>query len=216
MRDPSILWAYSAFVPGNPIENYVLAKVLKSSSPNFKEGDIVRGLLPVQEYTFASADVAKALEVVEVREGIPMEMYLGALGMPGLSAYSSFYGIGKPKSGETIFISSAAGAVGQLVGQLAKREGLAVTGSVGTEEKREYIVNELGFDGAFNYKGEHAGEALGRLAPQGLDLYYDNVGGEQLEAALGRMRVFGRVGESSFSAFFRSWQCVWCGLTETW
>lgn len=167
----------------------------------------MHGLLPVQEYTFVSADVAKALEVVEVREGIPMEMYLGALGMPGLSAYSSFYGIGKPKSGETIFISSAAGAVGQLVGQLAKRKGLTVLGSVGSEEKKGYILKELGFDGAFSYKEESAGDALGRLAPGGLDLYYDNVGGEQLEAALGRMRVFGRIGELPFSSFFHS--CLW-------
>lgn len=124
------------------------------------------------------------------------------MGMTGLTAYSSLYEIGQPKKGETIFISSAAGAVGQIVGQLAKREGLRVIGSVGDDAKLDFIVNELGFDGGFNYKKENSAlEALQRLAPDGVDIYYENVGGEQLSAALECMNVFGRIGMFCFLLF---------------
>ena len=95
--------------------------------------------------------------------------------MPGLTAYSSFYAIGEPKKGETIFISAASGAVGQIVGQLAKHEGLKVIGSVGDDKKLEFIEKELKFDGGFNYKKENPLEALQRLAPDGIDIYYENV-----------------------------------------
>jgi NADPH-dependent curcumin reductase CurA len=113
--------------------------------------------------------------------------------MPGLTAYASLYEIGKPKKGETIFISSAAGAVGQIVGQIAKHEGLKVIGSVGSDDKLNLILNELSFDGGFNYKKEKPSEALKRLALDGIDIYYENVGGEQLEAALANMNNFGRI-----------------------
>lgn len=105
-------------------------------------------------------------------------------GMPGLNAYSSLYVIGKPKKGETIFVSAASGAVGQLVGQLAKHKGLRVIGSVGSKEKLEHITKELGFDGSFNYKNGKPADPLARLTPEGLDIYYEHVGAEQLEAAL--------------------------------
>ena len=117
-------------------------------------------------------------------------VFTGALGMPGLTAYSSLYDIGKPVKGETIFISAASGAVGQLVGQLAKHEGLTVIGSVGSDEKLDYIVKELKFDGGFNYKKEKPADALKRLAPNGIDIYYENVGGEQLEAAISALNVW--------------------------
>lgn len=122
----------------------------------------------------------------------PIE-YIGVLGMPGLTAYSSLYDIGKPVKGETIFISAASGAVGQLVGQLAKHEGLRVIGSVGSDEKLEYITKELKFDGGFNYKKENPADALKRLAPGGIDIYYENVGGVQLEAAINALNDFGRI-----------------------
>jgi NADPH-dependent curcumin reductase CurA len=118
---------------------------------------------------------------------------IGALSMPGLTAYASLYGIGKPKKGETIFISSAAGAVDQIVGQIAKHKGLKVIGSVGSDDKLNIILNELSFDGGFNYKKEKPSEALERLAPDCIDIYYENVGGEQLEAALANMNNFGRI-----------------------
>lgn len=113
--------------------------------------------------------------------------------MPGLTAYTSLYEIGKPKKGETIFISAASGAVGQVVDQLAKREGLTVVGSVGSDEKLDFIVEELGFDSGFNYKEESPFEALKCLAPQGIDIYYDNVGGEHLSAALDALNRYGRI-----------------------
>ena len=119
--------------------------------------------------------------------------FLGPLGMTGLTAYSSLYEIGKPKPGETIFISAASGAVGQIVGQIAKREGLRVIGSVGSDGKLQYIVDELGFDGGFNYKKEKTKEALERLAPKGVDIYYDNVGGEQLDGVMWAINVGARI-----------------------
>jgi NADPH-dependent curcumin reductase CurA len=193
MRSPEIPWAYSAFQPNDPVETYVLAKVLKSTNAKLEVDDVVRGLLPVQQYSMVPEDVATKLERVNIASGIHQALYLGAIGMPGLSAYSSFYEIGKPKRGETIFVSSAAGAVGQIVGQLAKREGLKVLGSVGSDEKLDYVIKDLDFDGAFNYKSENASDALARLSPEGLDLYYDNVGGSQFEAALANLKVFGRI-----------------------
>lgn len=113
--------------------------------------------------------------------------------MPGLTAWSSFYEIGQPKKGETIFISAASGAVGQLVGQLAKHEGLTVIGSVGDNNKLSFITDDLGFDSGFNYKKEKPADALARLAPKGIDIYYENVGGEHLEAAINAMNPFGRI-----------------------
>lgn len=105
--------------------------------------------------------------------------------------YSSFYEIGKPKKGETIFISAASGAVGQLVGQLAKREGLHVVGSAGTDDKVKHL-KELGFDEAFNYKTESPSQALSKYCPNGVDIYFENVGGETLDAALAAANPFGR------------------------
>jgi hypothetical protein len=102
-----------------------------------------------------------------------------------------------PKAGDTIFVSGAAGAVGQIVGQIAKHEGMKVIGSVGDDAKLDWIVKELGFDGGFNYKKEKPLEALKRLLPEGIDIYYDNVGGEQLEAAITFMKQYGRIGEST-------------------
>jgi len=121
-------------------------------------------------------------------------LFLGALGMPGLTAYSSLYEIGRPKKGETIFISAASGAVGQIVGQLAKHEGLAVIGSVGSDAKLKFIMEDLNFDEGFNYKKEKPVEALKRLAPKGIDIYFENVGGDHLDAALGAFNNYGRIG----------------------
>lgn len=113
--------------------------------------------------------------------------------MSSLTTYSSFYDIGKPVKGETIFISIASSAVGQVVGQLAKHEGLTVIGSVGSQEKLDFIVKGLEFDGRFNYKTEEPIDALKRLAPNGIGIYYDNVGAEQLDAAFEHINDFGRI-----------------------
>ncbi|KHO01301.1 NADP-dependent leukotriene B4 12-hydroxydehydrogenase [Metarhizium album ARSEF 1941] len=212
MRDPSIESYSPAFVPNNPIENDTVGRVLKSDSPDFKPGDIVKAHAPIAEYA-ALADV-KGLVKVHNPHNLDLSLFTGALGMPGLTAWSSLHRIGKPKRGETIFVSSAAGAVGQLVGQLvgqiAKKEGLKVIGSVGSDEKLDFITEQLGFDAGFNYKKERPGDALKRLAPDGIDIYYENVGGEHLEAALDSLNDFGRVVACGMVGFLPApWAAPW-------
>ncbi|KAL9115844.1 MAG: hypothetical protein Q9227_000212 [Pyrenula ochraceoflavens] len=197
MRDPSIKSYSPPFEIGQPIKAYSIARVVKSDSGKWKEGDIFFGTLPVQQHIAIDEDMASGkignLRKVENPYNLPLREFVGALGMPGLTAYSSLYEIGKPKKGETIFISSAAGAVGQLVGQLAKHDGLRVIGSVGSDDKLDFILKELGFDGGFNYKKEKPANALPRLAPNGIDIYYENVGAEHLEAAINALNVGGRI-----------------------
>ncbi|KAE8377823.1 hypothetical protein BDV26DRAFT_262780 [Aspergillus bertholletiae] len=183
-----------AFTMDQPIDSRSIAKVLRSNNSAYKEGDLVIGFVPIQEYIVLDEQSIVRIRPLENPLDIEdIRVFLGALGMPGLTAYSSLYEIGKPKKGETIFVSAASGAVGQLVGQLAKHEGLKVIGSVGSDDKLEYITKELNFDGGFNYKNEKPADALARLAPEGIDIYYENVGGEHLEAALDAMNDFGRI-----------------------
>ena len=196
MRDPEIPSYFPAFQPGNPVKAFSLGKVLKSSTDQFKEGDIIAATLPIQRFVTVDSDSIKDVHKSPADpsdSSFDIRHYLGALGMPGLTAYAGFYEIGKPKKGETIFISSAAGAVGQVVGQLAKHEGLNVIGSVGSDEKLDYITKELGFDSGFNYKKESPKDALERLAPKGVDIYFENVGAEHLDAAIANMNTFGRI-----------------------
>jgi NADPH-dependent curcumin reductase CurA len=180
--------------PGELLYNNAIAKIIKSDSDKFKPGDLVSGMINTEEYSVVSKTIVESMmRKIENPYNLELPVFLGALGMPGLTAYSSFYDIGKPVKGETIFVSSAAGAVGQIVGQLAKHEGLKVIGSVGSDEKLNFITKDLNFDGGFNYKKEKTADALARLAPNGIDIYYENVGGEQLEAALNAFNVNGRI-----------------------
>jgi NADPH-dependent curcumin reductase CurA len=200
---------YTTGYPLNePVTNNAISTVISSSNPRFKAGDIILGNAEFSEYQIIPkerADLEQApgggnagVSLLKNPLGLDPKLFLGALGMSGLTAYSSLYEIGKPKRGEVIFISAASGAVGQIVGQLAKREGLKVVGSVGSDEKLKFITQELGFDAGFNYKKEDPVEALKRileeLGEQGLNIYYDNVGGEQLDAALFALSTGGRVG----------------------
>ncbi|MEJ7715081.1 MAG: NADP-dependent oxidoreductase [Thermoleophilaceae bacterium] len=123
----------------------------------------------------------------------PVSTALGVLGMPGLTAYAGIHEIGKAKEGETVFVSAAAGAVGSVAGQLARIAGCRVVGSAGSQEKVDYLTTELGFDAAFNYRDVELSQALREHCPDRIDVYFDNVGGDHLEAALGRMANFGRV-----------------------
>ncbi|KAF2090920.1 NAD(P)-binding protein [Saccharata proteae CBS 121410] len=193
MRDPKTKSYFPSFQLDQPMDNRCVCKVLKSNNPKFQPGDLIVGMAPIQEYSAMTKEQAEGMEKIDNPYGLNPQVFIGALGMPGLTAYSSFYAIGKPKKGETIFISAASGAVGQLVGQLAKHEGLKVIGSVGSDDKLDFILKELGFDGGFNYKKESVHDALPRLAPQGIDIYYENVGGEQLEAAINAMNNKGRI-----------------------
>jgi len=195
MRDSSIKSYSPPFVLGTPITNRGISKVIKSDNPKFKPGDILisNDSTNTEEYSAFPEGPTSRARVLENPYNLDPKIFLGALGMPGLTAWSSFYAIGQPKKGETIFVSAASGAVGQIVGQLAKHEGLKVIGSVGDDKKLDFIINELKFDGGFNYKKEKPSEALARLAPDGIDIYYENVGGEQLEAAITALRPFGRI-----------------------
>lgn len=198
MRAPESASYSPPFELGKPITNRAVSKVVKSGTDKFKAGDIIVATdsMGTEEYTLLAEGPTSRAFKLDNPYNLDPRYFIGALGMPGLTAYSSFYEIGEPKKGETIFISAASGAVGQLVGQLAKHEGLTVIGSVGSDEKLEFILKDLGFDGGFNYKKEKPAEALKRLAPEGIDIYYENVGGEQLEAAINAMKPFGRISKS--------------------
>ncbi|GJN76934.1 hypothetical protein PLIIFM63780_000422 [Purpureocillium lilacinum] len=193
MRDPKIKSYTPAFEANTPVVNATASRVLKSDNPNFKEGDIVVGATPIAEYARIEDPAAAMVKTINNEHNLDLGIFLGPLGMPGLTAWSSLHKIGQPKKGETIFVSSAAGAVGQVVGQVAKREGLTVIGSVGSDDKLDFITKELGFDAGFNYKKEKPLDALRRLAPNGIDIYYENVGGEHLDAALEVMNPGGRI-----------------------
>lgn len=193
MRDASIESYAPAFDLDGPVVNDTIAKVLKSDSSEFKEGEVVVAFLPIAEFARVGKDDLARVRKINNPYNLELGYFLGPLGMPGLTAFSGLHKIGKPKRGETIFISSAAGAVGQVAGQLAKHEGLKVIGSVGSDEKLDFITKELGFDGGFNYKKEKPADALARLAPEGIDIYFENVGGEHLDAALNAMNVHGRI-----------------------
>lgn len=225
MAPPEKKSYFPPFELGKPITNSTIAKVLKSANSKFKEGDIVLGMIPTAEYSVIPAETIAngQMRKLENPYNLDPKLYLGALGMPGLTAYSSLYAIGEPKKGETIFISAASGAVGQVVGQLAKHEGLTVIGSVGSDEKLDFIKKDLKFDAGFNYKKEKPTQALTRLAPKGIDIYYENVGGEQLDAALDAMTNHGRIGKCSVPLYLLlthglglihlQWRAAWCPST---
>lgn len=201
MRDKSVGSYFEAFDLHAPIETELIGDIIKSSNEKLAVGDTIRTFGPLQEYWNITADMLDManpvtdlplLERIHNLHNLNLQDFLGALGMPGITAYSSFYEIGKPKSGEVIFISAASGSVGSLVGQLAKHQGLTVIGSVGDDQKLDYITNELGFKG-FNYKKESPKDGLARLAPDGIDIYFENVGGETLQAAFDALRTHGRI-----------------------
>ncbi|KAJ9558680.1 hypothetical protein OSB04_013294 [Centaurea solstitialis] len=180
-----------SFTPGSPITGYGVAKVLDSGPPNFKKGDLFWGFTGWEEYSIINAP--ESLFKIEHTD-VPLSYYTGILGMPGMTAYVGFYEICAPKKGEYVFVSAASGAVGQLVGQFAKLSGCYVVGSAGTKEKVELLKNKFGFDEAFNYKEEQdLDAALKRYFPDGIDIYFENVGGKMLEVVLLNMRLNGRI-----------------------
>jgi len=195
MRDPKIQSYSAAMEPGKPVISVsVIDKVLKSDNSKIKEGSLVMlSASDTKSYSTVPESQVGTARVLEPQDGIPLTAYLGALGMTGLTAYGSLHEIGAPKKGDVILISAAAGAVGQMVGQIAVREGLHVIGSVGSDEKLDFIINKLGFTSGFNYKKENMADAVKRLAPDDLDIFYDNVGGELLDVALSSMKTFGRI-----------------------
>ncbi|XP_006645151.1 2-alkenal reductase (NADP(+)-dependent) [Oryza brachyantha] len=179
------------FKPGSVIEGFGVARVVDSTHPGFSAGDIVSGMTGWEEYTLI--DKPERLSTIQ-QSDIPLSYHLGLLGMPGFTAYAGFYEICSPKKGEFVFVSAASGAVGQIVGQLAKLHGCYVVGSAGTNQKVELLKEKFGFDAAFNYKEEpDLTAALKRYFPEGIDIYFENVGGQMLDAVLLNMRVHGRI-----------------------
>jgi NADPH-dependent curcumin reductase len=159
---------------------FAVGYVVKSNSNNFKTGDAVQGLLGVQQYAVCKDDAISKIEV----GNFPLSWYLGVLGMPGLTAYFGLLEKGKPAADETILISGAAGMVGSLAGQIAKIKGCKVIGIAGGAAKCDYLTTTLGFDAAIDYKTQDVTTAIKKIAPDGVNVYFDNVGGEILDAAL--------------------------------
>jgi NADPH-dependent curcumin reductase len=155
-------------------------RVIASKNDRFAVGDAVTGALGVQKYAFSDG---AGLIKVDTKVA-PLPVFLGTLGMPGMTAYFGLLEVGKPKAGETVVVSAAAGAVGTVVGQIAKIKGCRAVGLAGGPEKCRFVVEELGFDAAIDYKHEPVPEALRKHCPKGIDVYFDNVGGEILDAAL--------------------------------
>jgi NADPH-dependent curcumin reductase CurA len=164
-------------------------RVVASKNDRFAAGDAVTGGMGVQEY--AISDGAGLIKV-DTRVA-PLPVFIGTLGMPGMTAYFGLLEVGQPKAGETVVVSAAAGAVGGVVGQIAKIKGCRAIGIAGGAEKCRYVVDELGFDAAIDYKHEPVVEALRKHCPKGIDVYFDNVGGEILDAALALLARGARV-----------------------
>ena len=176
------------FELGKPLDGGAVGEVIESRAAEFKPGDAVTSNFGWREYFVASP---KELHPVS-RQVQPLSVYLGALGMTGMTAWAGL-NLVEVKAGDVVFISGAAGAVGSVAGQLAKLRGCRVIGSAGSVEKVEFLREECGFDIAFNYKVGPVLEQLNLEAPDGIDVYFDNVGGETLEAALSALRVHGRI-----------------------
>ena len=176
------------FEMGQPLEGGAIGEVLESRAPEFQPGDIVSSNLGWREYFIAAPQELHPVN----RDVHPLSVYLGALGLTGLTAWAGL-NLVEVTAGDIVYISAAAGAVGHVAGQLAKLRGCRVIGSTGSDEKVRFLREVCGFDAAFNY---HAVPGLGQLAsaaPEGIDVYFDNVGGGTLEAALTAMRLHGRI-----------------------
>ena len=175
---------------GDVMRGIALGVVERSRTPRFAEGDLVQGLLGWQEYCVTDgADLSKLPKGLPV----PLTACLGLLGHIGLSAYFGLLEVGKPKPGETLVVSAAAGAVGSLAGQIGKIKGCRVAGIAGTREKCRWLTGELGFDAAIDYRTEDLEESLKRHCPGGVDVYFENVGGAILEAVLNRINIGARI-----------------------
>jgi NADPH:quinone reductase len=178
------------FQLGKVIEGGSIGEVIESKSENFQQGDIAIGMFGWQTHY-----VAKEKEIRKIDPSLaPITTHLGILGMTGLTAYFGLLDIGKPKEGETVVVSGAAGAVGSVVGQIAKIKGARVVGIAGSEDKISFLKDQLQFDEAVNYKtAADLKEAIGQACPDGVDVYFDNVGGEVTDAVLTKLNRYARI-----------------------
>ncbi len=178
------------FEVGEVLSGGVVGRVAASRNPDFREGDWVNGLLGWESYSLTGGQGLYKLPHLDV----PRSYWLGILGTPGMTAYVGLFEIGRAEPRETVFVSAASGAVGSVVGQLAKIHGCRVTGCAGSDEKVSLLTTELGFDAAFNYRtSESLSQSIRKMCPKGIDVNFENVGGDMLEAALRNMRTYGRI-----------------------
>jgi len=176
---------------GDTMRGGSLGIVERSQSDRFKQGDVVNtGLGGWSSHVIANGAM---LMPAPQLPGVPLTAYMSVLGATGLTAWFGLCDIGKPQPGETVVVSAAAGAVGSIVGQIAKLKGARVIGIAGGKAKCDWLVNDLGFDGAIDYKNEDVGAALDRLCPNGIDVNFENVGGDIMDAVFNRMNNFGRM-----------------------
>lgn len=166
-----------------------VGQVVASKHSDYKAGDNVLGAFGWQLYGISDGTGLTRIE----EKGIPISAYLGVMGMPGVTAYVGLLDIGQPKSGETVLVSAASGAVGSVVGQIAKIKGCRVVGIAGGPEKCAYVTDELGFDACVDYKLGNLGKDLAAVTPDGVDVYFENVGGPTFDTVLARMNPFGRI-----------------------
>ena len=194
--DPAMLGWMSpdteSYIPpvalGDVMRSSGIGEVVESNHPDFAVGDRVMGMMGWAEYVVSSGQGLN-----KVQPGPDAETVLSIFALPGLTATQGLFGCGEPKAGETIVVSGAAGSVGSIVGQLAKAEGLTVIGVAGDDEKCDWIVNELGFDGAINYKTDDIAAKLAELAPAGIDIYFENTGGPIQHHVFDNMNAHGRI-----------------------
>jgi len=175
---------------GDVMRGGTLGEVVESKNSSFKMGDLVSCWGGWQEYFISDG---KGVQKIP-QTGLPLKTWLGALGMTGMTAYFGLLDIGKPKSGETVLVSGAAGATGSVVGQIAKQKGCRVVGIAGSQEKCDWLVKELGFDAAVNYKdSKNLYKDIKQACPKGVDVFFDNVGGDILDIALAQLNLHGRI-----------------------
>lgn len=180
----------ASYALNEPVAGGSIGKVLQSNDSRYQEGDIVVGGWGWQRYAVVEADTCRKVDP----ELAPISTAVGVLGMPGLTAYFGTLRIGNPQPGETLVVSGAGGAVGMLVGQIGKIKGCRVVGISGSEEKNRYLLDELGFDAVINYKDEKpVREALEEACPDGVDIYFDNVGGEISDAVIDLLNTNARI-----------------------
>ncbi|KAF9306888.1 hypothetical protein BGZ74_002389 [Mortierella antarctica] len=196
--DPFIRFDFSGDATESPVIGYVLSKVLDSKNPQYPVGSIIFSPAEWGQYSHISnpehlGDVNRYDEAIK-SSGLPHSLFNGILGVPAFTVWHSLKQVGDLKAGETIYISSAAGTLGQIAGQLAKRKGLRVIGSAGSQDKIDYLINELGFDAAFNYKTQDKKQALlAAGGDKGIDIYYDLVGDDTVDVALDILNPSGRI-----------------------
>lgn len=175
-------------MPGDVMHGFALGEVVQSNAADLAPGDLVEGMLGWQDYA-----VMAPAEVTRRDARYRPEALMGVLGITGLTAYYGLREVGRPKSGETVLVSAAAGAVGSIAGQIAKIEGCRVVGTAGGPEKCSWLTQQLGFDAAIDYKSADLRAALKEACPRGIDVYFDNTGGAILQAALFQMNMGGRI-----------------------